>query len=387
MHIIYNLEHGGAQEVLCVLAEAQRGPENVFIVCAFGDGPMRARLEEAGATVEIIRGPSFSYKSIFRYLAEIKRIGDQIAALAKLHKINIIQTHALGILDLAIIRLRHVLRETAILWTLHSGFLPLQPGRARWARHIIRRRMYRAIAARADAIACVSANLMRTTIAEFGNVNKRIHAIPNAPNPRKFTGVRPVHRMRASLGVPSGSGVVLFLGRLAPVKGCDFLIKAAPIVLANAPNTIFLVAGDGSEAEVLKAMAEQAGATKQVRFLGSRDDTADLLAAADVFCLPSRQEGMSLALLEAMSAGKAVVVSDISANREIVEHGKTGLLIPVGNIAALAEALVHLLAHPEAANAMGHAAKGHAAASSGVAVQHGAFANLYREILTDRIRR
>ena len=387
MHVILDLERGGAQETLCVLAEANGAAGDGFLVCALADGPLRARLEAAGASVEIVRGPSCRFSRVFRYLAELRRIGAQLAALVDRHRINVIQTHLLNFLDVVVIRLRHASHGPVVMWTFHGpDFLPGRPGPTLWARRIVCRWMYRATAARVDAIVSVSEDIRRVLIAALGRMNGKIRVIANAPSPRKCASAWPRDVVRAELGMPPGAGVVLFVGRLAAEKGCDYLIEAAPIVSAGAPDAVFLVAGSGPAEAALKALAERAGVANRVRFLGARDDVADLLAAADVFCLPSRQEGMSLALLEAMSAGKAVVVSDIAANREVVEHGKTGLLVWPGDAAALGGALVHILTHPDAAQAMGRAARARTLAGYGATKQREAYARLYRELLAARTR-
>lgn len=387
MHVILDLDRGGAQETLCVLAEANGTAGGGFLVCALADGPLRARLEAAGASVEIVRGPCCRFSRVFRYLTELRRIGTRLATLVERHRIDVIQTHLLSFLDLVVIRLRHASHGPVVIWTFHGpDILPGRPGPTLWARRIACRWMYRATAALVDAIACVSEDTRRAAIAELGRVDGKIRVIGNAPSPRKFAGARPRDDVRAELGVPPGASVVLFVGRLAAVKGCDYMIEAAPIVLAGAPDALFLVAGSGPAEDALTALAERAGVVKRIRFLGARDDVTDLLAAADVFCLPSRQEGMSLTLLETMSAGKAIVASDLAANREVVEHGQTGLLVEPGNAAALAGALLHLLTHPDAAQAMGRAARAHALSKYGATAQRDAYARLYRELLAARTR-
>jgi glycosyltransferase involved in cell wall biosynthesis len=387
MQIILNLECGGAQETLCVLAEANAAVGSESLICTLTDGPLRARLEEAGASVEIVRGPSCRFSRIVHYLMELRRLSSQLATLIERRRIQVIQTHLLNFLDLLVIRLRHTPPGPAVVWTFHGpDILPERPGLTLWARRFVCRMMYRAAAVHVDAIVCVSEDIRQMAIDELGCSKSKIRVIANTPSPRKYTSARPRNDILAELGVPLGAGVVLFVGRLMAVKGCEFLIEAAPIVLAGSPDALFLVAGSGPAEAELKALAKRAGVAKQFCFLGTRSDIADVLAASDVFCLPSRQEGLSLALIEAMSAGKAVVASDLAANREVVEHGKTGLLVGPGDIAALAAALVHLLTHPASAQAMGREARAYALSKYRASAQREAYARLYRELLAARIR-
>jgi glycosyltransferase involved in cell wall biosynthesis len=104
-----------------------------------------------------------------------------------------------------------------------------------------------------------------------------------------------------------------------------------------------LVVGRGELEVPLKAQAEKLGIERHVRFLGMRNDVPRLLAAMDVFVLPSLSEGLSIAALECMSAGKPIVASRVGGNPELIVEGETGLLVPPRDHGALAEALIKLL--------------------------------------------
>jgi glycosyltransferase involved in cell wall biosynthesis len=136
--------------------------------------------------------------------------------------------------------------------------------------------------------------------------------------------------------------LVLTPARLDLQKGHDTLLAAA----AEVPEAIFALAGDGPERGRLEASAEHLGVADRVRFLGRRADVPELLAASDVFALPSLYEGSSLAVLEAMAARRAVVSSSISGTDELIEDGRDGLLVAPGDAAALAAALRRLLGDP-----------------------------------------
>jgi glycosyltransferase involved in cell wall biosynthesis len=149
--------------------------------------------------------------------------------------------------------------------------------------------------------------------------------------------------LREQLGGSETRPLVLTPARLNPQKGHRVLLEA----IAEVPEALFLLAGDGSERAPLEAEAERLGVADRVRFLGRREDVPQLLAACDVFALPSLYEGSSLALLEAMAAGIPIVSSAIGGTDELIEDGRSGLLVPPGDAAALAAALRQLLSDSE----------------------------------------
>lgn len=154
--------------------------------------------------------------------------------------------------------------------------------------------------------------------------------------------------------------VVLTVGNIRRVKGHDVFIKAAARVHANLPHVTFLVAGEVLEQpffEELLALVEASGLGDRFHFLGGVDDLPAQLAAADLFVLPSRSEGFSNSLIEAMACALPVIATDVGGNAEAVERNETGLIVPSENDEALADAMLALLSSPEKRQAMGIAGK------------------------------
>jgi glycosyltransferase involved in cell wall biosynthesis len=147
--------------------------------------------------------------------------------------------------------------------------------------------------------------------------------------------------------------VVVTLARLAPQKGIGVLLRAA----AELPNVSFIVAGEGPERHALESQARSLGVSDRVAFSGFQSDPAALLASADLFVLPSFEEGLPLALLEAMAVGTPVVATAIGGTDEVVTHGEHGLLVPPGDAAALASAIGALLRDPARAARLAVAAR------------------------------
>ncbi|WP_254897673.1 glycosyltransferase family 4 protein [Kitasatospora sp. NA04385] len=172
---------------------------------------------------------------------------------------------------------------------------------------------------------------------------RRIDVVPRGRDPQLLGGVTPQRRarVRAELGLAEEVPVVLAAARQQYQKGLDVLVSAWPRVRAARPDAVLLLAGSrGSETARLE---ELAAATGGVRFLGPRDDVFDLMAAAEVFAVPSRWEGLGSAAMEAMGVGVPLVCADVPALRETVGSAECALLVPPQRPEELAAALVRAL--------------------------------------------
>ena len=158
-------------------------------------------------------------------------------------------------------------------------------------------------------------------------------------------------------GAPNATGFIT-VARLVPQKGLDVLIAALPRLSGTAAVWPVTFVGDGPERETLQLQAQDLGVSDRLRWLGFRFDPERFLAEAAVFVLPSRFEGMPNALLEAMAAGLAVIVTDASPGPlEVVEPGVSGLVVPSDDPVALAAAMESLASDPERCRRMGAAAR------------------------------
>ena len=155
-----------------------------------------------------------------------------------------------------------------------------------------------------------------------------------------------LEQLRSQIGLDPKAPVVGFVGRLVEEKGILELLQAAKTVIAELPNTQFLIIGpyDEEKPDALRPdVAERYGIAEHCRFLGMRDDMPELYALMDVLVLPSHREGFPRAPMEASAMGVPSVVTDIRGCREAVEHGVNGLLFPVRDADALARAILELL--------------------------------------------
>ena len=173
----------------------------------------------------------------------------------------------------------------------------------------------------------------------------RITVVGNGtPEPAPMPEARKL-ALRRELGVPDGRPFGLFVGRLAPVKNLPCLLQA--LALVNPEQRPWLaLAGDGPESATLLARREALGLGGDLSLLGERTDATQLMQAADFLVLCSHQEGLSNAIIEAMLAGCPVVASAVGGNVELVEHERSGLLVPANDAGALAAAMARLAGDP-----------------------------------------
>src|ERR1035437_2860083 len=174
----------------------------------------------------------------------------------------------------------------------------------------------------------------------IGNAHTRL-AIPNGIDPGRVKATRGRAATRKDLGLRDGEIMCLTAGRLAKQKGLDVLIRAVAALPSNVSLRCFL-AGDGEERAKLEQMVEGFGLSQKVVFLGFRADLGDLLCAADFVVLPSLREGLSIALLEAMAAGKAIITTDIGSNMEVGRGGESARIVRSGNESGLVLAVAEL---------------------------------------------
>jgi glycosyltransferase involved in cell wall biosynthesis len=174
---------------------------------------------------------------------------------------------------------------------------------------------------------------------------------------RRFHPQSDAHRIRRELGFPERHRIVGTVGALVEQKGHRTLVEAAPLVIDEMPHTTFVIAGSGTLREELEARVNELGLGRRFRFLGQRGDIPRVLAALDLFVMPSLWEGMPYAIVEAMAVGVPVVGSDIPGIADIVRPQETGRLAPPGDHEALARTIRTALAEEGKSATMAQAAR------------------------------
>ena len=234
----------------------------------------------------------------------------------------------------------------------------------------------RLLARRVGRFIAVSRDIATGLVDDFGWPADRIEVIHNAVEAGRF--VAPARASLRDLLTEGGDrAVVLVPARLNEQKGHSFLLRAA----AQLPEAVFVLAGDGPIRDTLEAQAAELGVERRIRFLGYRSDIPQLLAASDLVALPSLYEGSSVAILEAMAAGRAVVASAIGGTDELIEDGKTGILVPPGEVDPLAAALRRLLDDPELRRSIADAARRRVERDFNAAAMAGRVEKVYDRLL------
>jgi N-acetyl-alpha-D-glucosaminyl L-malate synthase BshA len=189
-------------------------------------------------------------------------------------------------------------------------------------------------------LTAVSEFLKQRTVDDFAVPGDRIRVIPNFIDPKIFRRDKePCHR--ATLA-PQGERIVMHISNFRPVKRIPDVVEVFARIHREIPSRLIMV-GDGPERPRGVEKAQELGVADQVLFLGKHQSVDELLACADLFLLPSKNESFGLAALEALACGTPVVGSSTGGLPEVVRHGETGFLFPLGAVKEMAEAGVSLL--------------------------------------------
>lgn len=357
MHVISNLERGGAQEVVRTLAAAlpERGCDP--LVVALRDGPLRAEIEASGVRLRVVRGRANPLLVLHRSIPEIVRLRRELRTAADAHGADVVQTHLLGALDFLVLTLRRPGR--AVFWTVHNSQVELRadqvPG-ARWLLRLKRasyRFLYRLLSRRVDGFIAVSNEVADAVRHLYRPPRGRVATIPNGVDMDRFPAAVDRPAIRQSLSLGDDARLAIVVAKLLPQKGHQVLLAALPEVLSQVPELRVLLAGDGALRDEIAANLDHEGLTDRVLLLGERSDVAELLAASDLFVLPSLWEGLPMALLEAMASRVPVVASRVSGTNEVIEDGRSGILVAPGDAPALADGMLRVLRDPQVARTLG----------------------------------
>ncbi len=186
---------------------------------------------------------------------------------------------------------------------------------------------------------------IENALRQIGIPAEKVVRIANGMTLDDFSQCYDRERVKFELGWPAQTTVVTFVGRLVHAKGVDWLLEVWQHVSRQCTHARLLIVGDGAERAALEAQAQALGMRDTVALVGKQPDVFKFLAASDIFVLPSRQEGTSNALLEAMSQGLPVVVADdlLGGNRGVVDDRQDGHVVKFGDSEAFARVLSQLL--------------------------------------------
>jgi glycosyltransferase involved in cell wall biosynthesis len=250
---------------------------------------------------------------------------------------------------------------------------------------------YRALAPMYDKVLTVSEEVRRFSIEQDRLAPSKVSTLYNAVDLARVPGMVDRSEIRERLGLKSDSPVIVSVGNLRRLKGFDVLVRAAAIVYREFPKAVFVVAGgqDPHEPECLRELEKlrsELGIAGNVKFLGSVEDVLSLLKACDAFCLLSRTEGFSNALLEAMACGIPCVATRVGGNSEALGDGHSGLLVESEDHESAAVQICKLLQDKKLAQCLGERGQNSISERFTPEVVMAQLAGIYDALLTERKR-
>jgi L-malate glycosyltransferase len=338
--VVNQLALGGAERQVADLAKelVKRG-HFCAVFFFYGRSILRRELVDSGVTVVGLDGG----RTYWRGVGRLKR------ALRDL-EIDVVNTHMPlpGIFG-------RVAAWSAHVPCVHTEQLPLDRAKP-WIRFVNELTLN----AVPDLI-CISEEVRRTVHRRTNWYllrRKRVHVISNSIDLRRLVALsRSPDETRRALGLAPDHIVVVNVGRYDEQKGQVHLLDAMRTVVHHEPRAHLVLVGWGPLEQALRARARALGIESHVVFAVERSDAYEIVVAGDLFVFPSLYEGLGIALLEAMFAGKPVVVTDVPPLTEVVRRDIDGLLVPAGDPDAIASAVLELLRDPARRRALGRAAK------------------------------
>lgn len=298
----------------------------------------------------------------------------RIRTYVKRHQIAVVHSHSVRARVVAAAALLG-LNDTKHVDTMHHLYHPTD---RRWGRlftFVDRTSLYFP-----DHLITVSYKMYREVMAMPLVDAKRLTAIQNAIECDLFYKPDLREACREEFGFNLDVPVLGYTGQIRKLKGIDRLLQSFAQVLDRYPDARLMIVGDGEQRRDLEKMAQGLGIADAVTWTGFRQDIPRLLSAMDIFVLPSSNEGLSLSILEAMAAGKAVVVTDVGGAQEIVADQESGLVIPPDSVSALYEAMDSLLADPAERVRMGREARQTTCKRFSVAEMVSAYQEVYENL-------
>jgi len=356
LHLSSSSGPGGAESVMARVAAGLDSSRYRSVACLFRDGWLRRRCEQLGIETHIIGiSGMLDVRWLRRFCGLVRRRG-----------VDLIQAHEFGANTYGALAAR--LLGIPAVATVH--------GRSYYGERLKRRLAYRMVARGATMVA-VSEDVKRFLVQTTGAAEHRIRVVHNGIGSIARPSAAEAGRRRQALGITEEGRIVGVVGSLYGVKGHRYLLEAAPQILKAYPATRFVIVGRGELEATLGEQAARLGLEGRVRFLGFREDVAELLSVFDVFALPSLSEGLSIALLEAMAAGRPVVATAVGGNPELIIDRETGLLVPPGDARSLADAIGRLLQDPAEASRLGRNAMDRVRRCFGVEAMIGGYQAIY----------
>lgn len=337
-HIVYGLKLAGAEKLIWYITSRpdRSRYESVVATLSMG-GPMEEMLRDSGVPVRFMaKRHRYDVSVLLRLVRFLRR-----------EQIDVVHTHLFGgdIWGRTAAAIARVPLIVSSMQAVDLWLTPPQRALERWTSHVA----HRLIAA--------SEAVKHFYVSAVGVPEEKISVVYNGIDCARLPAAVNRREKFRELGIPDRALLVAVACRLEAQKDLHTWLRAARLITREIPGVEFVIAGEGSQRQELQELGRSLGISERVHFLGLRNDVDELFSASDLMMFSSRFEGLSLALLEAMASGKAVIATDIGENRAVIWHGCNGVLINPGDADALAGAAVRLLKDDKERQRLGEAAR------------------------------
>lgn len=354
-HVAFSLKTGGMERLLVEFARnANRERFRLDYYCLTETGTPAQDIEQCGWPVHRLnKREGFRWSAVWGLAREFRR-----------NRIAVVHSHNSGAMIYGALAAR-LAGVRAVIHTRHGqrfGAGKRQTLVFSWVTRLI------------DRVVGVSQDSAAMSIRE-GVAPKRVRTVWNGIDVTRF-----------HYAGPTAGGPAVVVARVAPEKDLDTLLRAAALIVAKDPTFRLQIVGDGPCLPAVRRQVEDLKLTEQVQLLGERRDVPAILQAASVFVLPSKTEGISLTLLEAMATGLPVIATQVGGNPEVVEQGQTGWLVPVGDAQQMAAALELMRLEPDAGHRMGQAGRRRVEQHFNIVRMVRDYEDMYLDVLDSRRR-
>ena len=366
LHVISKLPIGGVEnQLLLTLKNYDRIKLNPLVCSLLDKGEIGKEIEDAG--IEVIALNKLKHRFD-------RSIAKDIYKLIKTRNVKIVRTHQYhanlyGRLAAWLAKVPCIIASVHNVYTID--------------RKLHRRMINRFLARFTDKVVAVSEIVKKDILKYDGLREDKVMIIHNGIDTERLLNIDG-NVIRSEFNISSDVPVIGTIGRLTFQKGQKYLIEAVSKIKEKFPSIMLLIVGDGPIKDELQNYSKTLGLNKHVIFTGSRRDIPPLLAAMDIFVLPSLWEGLPNALLEAMASGKTIIATDIPPIREIINNEKIGILVPARDSKAMASSIELLLNDKTSAETFCKSAQERAFSDFNITTTVDKYTNLYKDILSNK---
>lgn len=351
------------------------------VVCTQGGGPFEQELNQQGVTVRVLNRPRRSIILFPIFLWDVLMTVVDLYAFLKKERPVILQTHLPASAYFAVIAGK-MAGIPNLVYTFHSSNL-LPPRKGFSLRNLLRRKLTQVLCRQVNVIVAVSQAIENRLLELIPNQVSLIRIIPNGIDIQTYKEVPASGALKKTLGMAPQAPLITMVGSLSLVKNQTMFLKALVSLVKSYPEVRAVLVGDGPQKNHLLSLCQELGLSPFVHFLGLRRDIPDILSETDIFVCTSRWEGLPLAILEAMAAGRPIVATNVPGVQEVLDQ-ESGILVALDKPETLVESLVRLIEDPSLRLDLGRKARERVTEWYSLGNTISSWENLYTELLNKK---